>query len=482
MKTRITSWLPAAIVAVALAITAAPAPAPAWAAGVETTEDILFMEDGRELHGQIVSETPKVLVFEVVDRRLELRSTVTLLKSEISLIKRDVALPGESEGAPAAPAKPAPVAPDKAKPGAVTFRDSRFGKNRYSSEMQVPSVYVVPMKGQLGTDIHPAIYRKVVDDIREVKPDAIVIVMDCKDKDDLLIPLNEATEQGLFLHHEYREIVDMFRDGLADVPQVMWVEDSVGFPSLLAMAWPKIYMTPTARLGGLNLVAARAGGWSDPDVAAKMLAAWTGIGRGFLENGGYPVELAEAMMRAEYDLSASFKGREVIWSLNKDGEFLVDDSEKTTPGFRSKIAEDLLISQGTCDNLDDLAFLLGYREFRLASGQGEAIVEGYKAKWRAAYDKTVELYKDYGEHQNWANGDEEVKFLGAAMRDLDQIVKLMEVYPAVETRWRTDYGQTKQNLKVRIEQIKEQLIALKQGRRGGAGGGGYGGGRGMGGG
>ncbi len=481
MKTRLASRLTAAIVAVAFAITAAPA----GPVGDETTEDILYMDDGRELHGQIVSETPKVLVFEVVDRRLDLRSTVTLLKSEISLIKRDVALPdGSAPAAPKAPAKPVSAAPDKAKPesGAVTFRDSRFGKNRYSSDMLVPSVYVVPMKGQLGTDIHPSIYRKVVEDIREVKPDAIVMVMDCKDKDDLLIPLNEATEQGLFLHHEYREIVDMFRDGLSDVPQVMWLEDSVGFSSLVAMAWPKIYMTPTARLGGLNLVAARAGGWADPDVAAKMLAAWTGIGRGFLENGGYPVELAEAMMRAEYDLSASFKGREVIWSLNKDGEFLVDGSEKTTPGFRSKIAEDLLISQGTCDNLDDLAFLLGYREFRLAGGRGEGIVETYKEKWRAAYDKSVELYKDYGEHQIWANGDEALKFLGAAKRDLEDIVKLMEVYPAVETRWRTDLGQTKHNIKVRIEQIKEQLVALKQGQRGGGGGGYGGGGRGMGGG
>ncbi|MCP4797840.1 MAG: hypothetical protein GY885_16940, partial [Phycisphaeraceae bacterium] len=42
------------------------------------------------------------------------------------------------------------------------------------TESKVPVVYVVPMSGQMGTDIHPSIYDEVVKDVMEVQPDVIV--------------------------------------------------------------------------------------------------------------------------------------------------------------------------------------------------------------------------------------------------------------------------------------------------------------------
>jgi hypothetical protein len=464
------------IAAIATAALALAVPGAAFAAGDEEgTEDVLYMEDGRVLHGHILSETSKTIVFEVVNRRLNLRSTLAISRDDIAQIERGVEI-GEVAVVEPTTRRPAAVT---SRPDSRTTPESRFGRV-VADDLDVPGIYMIPMKGQLGTDIHPSIYQDVAKDVRSHNPDMIVLVMDCKDTDDLMIPLNEATEQGLFMHHEYREIVDLFRDELREYPQVMWVEDSQGFSSLLAMAWENIYMTPEARLGGLRQVAKRAEGWSDPDVAAKMMAAWTGIGRGFLENGGYDKELADAMMRPEYSLSASFKGREVVWSLNDSGEFLVDGDEEETVGFRSKPAEDLLVSQGTADNLDDLAFLLGYREYRLLGGQGESIVETYKDNWRRTFDQTQELMRDYQQHRQWATGDETLKYLGRAKSELEKIIRSMERYDAVEIRWRTDFGITKHQLMVEVEKIREIITALKQG---GGGGGGYGGGgRGIGGG
>ncbi|MHC4273698.1 MAG: hypothetical protein ACYSUR_08525, partial [Planctomycetota bacterium] len=61
-----------------------------------------------------------------------------------------------------------------------------------------------------------------------------------------------------------------------------------------------------------------------------------------------------------------------------------------------------------------------------------------------------------------------------------QIIKAMERYRAVEIRWQRDFGVTKFALEIQVEQMKEQIRALKQGRGatrgGGAGGGGLGGG------
>ncbi len=457
----------AAVVAVAVAIGTGGL---AVAADPPEAEDILYMIDGRELHGHIVSESSTVIVFEVINRKLQLSSRVTFVRRDIARIQRDVAIKVVLKTRePATRRRFATSRPDRDTP-----TQSRFGRVRPEDEsLDLPGLYVIPMKGQLGTDIHPSIYEKVVEDIRAHQPDLLVFVMNCKDVDDLLIPLNEATEQGLFLHHEYRMIVDLFRDDLGDIPQVMWIEDSVGFSSLLAMAWERIYMTPTARLGGLRGVAKRADGWSDKDVAAKMMAAWTGIGRGFLENGGYHRYLADAMMRPEALLSASFDGREVVWSLDDAGEFLVDGDSEKTLGFRAKPAEDLLVSEGTVDNLDDLAFLLGYREYREIQGKGEEIVTNYQDQWRRVYDNTKVLWDDYLQHRGWAGGDETLKWLSKAKRDVQKIIRAMDRYEAVEIRWRTDRQTKKHELVVLVETMNEEIRALTRERRGG----GYGGGR-----
>ena len=81
--------------------------------------------------------------------------------------------------------------------------------------------------------------------------------------------------KGILLIAEYREIVSTIHDELGDIRQVMWVRDSVGFSSLLALSWPELYMTPTARLWGLRSVIDTTGAdkWSNPDVRAKMSAA-----------------------------------------------------------------------------------------------------------------------------------------------------------------------------------------------------------------
>ena len=77
-----------------------------------------------------------------------------------------------------------------------------------------------------------------------------------------------------------------------------------------------------------------------------------------------------------------------------------------------------------------------------------------------------------------AGGGETLKWTGRAKRDLQQIIRLMERYKAVEIRWQTDMGQTKFALEIQVEKMKEQIRALKSSRRtgGGGGGGGYGGG------
>jgi hypothetical protein len=176
-------------------------------------------------------------------------------------------------------------------------------------------------------------------------------------------------------------------------------------------------------------------------------------------------------------LYASFKGREVLWS-HEGGEFVVDDDDEATVGFRSKVAEDLLISDGTVESLDDLAFLLGYREYNEVGASGQEIVNDYIDRWHKMFDKTKEWYQDYQQHMGWATGNETIRYLGRAKSDLERIIRAMDQYEAVEARWRRDFGMSKFQLEIQVEQMKEQLQALRAGRGGNVGGRGGGGGMG----
>lgn len=459
MKQRACHWLTIAALGVALT--------GGWALAGSggDTEDVVYMIDGREFHGEILSETETAIVFQWIDRKLGVKTRITLERDDIAQIEQDVALAGD--------VAPAAAAGEAASPGAAAAGEC--------NDPLLPRFYVVPMKGQMGTDIHRDLYEEVVADIKKQNPDVVVFELDSKDFPDLMIPEVEDPREsrGFLMVEEFRDLVNMFKDELPSVRAVMWVKDSVGFSSLLALAFSELYMSPDARLAGLARVIDQTGAdrWSDPDVRAKMSAAWSAYVKSFLEYGGYGVELADAMMWPERTLSASFKGREVIWSPNELGEFVVDDNTEKTVGFRAKIAEDLLISDGTVENLDDLAFLMGYREYCDVGANGQQMVEGYVEKWRKIWDQTQVWYQDYFQHQGWAGGDETLKWLGRAKRDLEQIITAMNRYKAVEVRWQYDMGITKLSLEIEVEKMKEQIRALKSGR-GASGGGGGGGGMG----
>ena len=110
--------------------------------------------------------------------------------------------------------------------------------------------------------------------------------------------------------------------------------------------------------------------------------------------------------------------------------------------------------------------------------------EKYVEDWRRTFDRTREWWLDYEQKRGWATGEDTVKFLGGAKNDLERIVRAMRSYPAVEARWQTDFGVSRMDLEIMIEQLKEQIAGMRnRGGRGGRGGGrgGRGGGFGVGG-
>jgi hypothetical protein len=445
----------------------------AYAAPVlEETEDILVMTDGRQLHGKILEEKGDAIVFQLVHKSSSIKTTVTYLLEEIAEIHRDVPL--ETDEA-------ADERPTRTKRRATSRPDEddepkrTYGAHRAHVDASAPSFYIVPMRGQMGTDVHTDVYEKMLDDIHEQKPDIIVIEMDCKDSEDMLYSMIGREEMGRADFDEFRELVNLFRDDLREYRQVVWIKDSVGVSSAVALVWDELYMTPSARLAGLVSARNQTGfdRWSDDDVRGKMTAAFMSWVKGFLEYGGYSLVLADAMVQPKYSLSGTWKGREVIWSLDTKGEYIVDSSDEHTTNFRAKHAEDLCISDGTAENLDDLALLLGIREYRKLDSESVRIFDKYVEDWRRAFENCRTWYLEYDQFRGWATGEDTLKYLGQAKNRLEKILAAMDRYAAVETRVASDYGFQRFQLETEIELIKERIRALRQAnRRGGGGGGG----------
>jgi len=339
-----------------------------------------------------------------------------------------------------------------------------------------PKVYVVPFglngKGQMGTDIHSSIYEKVVKDIRDKKPDLIVISLDSAERGKREYSGAESDslrERGVNNSEDGRKTLALFKRDLGDIPQVMWVQDSVGFGTLFAMAWPHMYTKGDARLWGLDKVSRQAKS-NDHEVERKWLAAAVGIANGFLIEGGHPAIIGAAMMDPERMLSVSFKGREFHWTADRDGTFLIDGDPRFVANFDARSAEDFGLSDGSADTLDDLMFQLGYRDYDdslVKAGQdGTKLVGDYIASWRKVFEADFEAFAEYRR----LGDSTDTKEITKARKALEQVLAGMKRYPAVELRWRMTVGLDQAGVEGLIKQLKEKLKGVKSGGAGGGGG------------
>ncbi len=335
-----------------------------------------------------------------------------------------------------------------------------------------PRIYIVPFgmdgKGQMGTDIHSSVYQKVIKDIKAKKPDLVVIRLESAEygkKEYSGAEQDSLRERGVSDWEDMRTTLGLFKQEIGDIPQVMWVKDSVGFATVFALAWPYMYTYPDARLYGLEKVSRQAQS-NDFEVWRKWLAAGTGIANGFLQSGNRPSAIGSAMMDPERTLSVSWKGRNFDWRSDDKGTFVIDGSPKSTANFDARSAEDFGLSLGSADSLSDLMFLLGYREWDdqlNKSGQdGEKIVGDHIRGWRKAWDDGQLAMAEY---ERSKGGGDNKSFL-AAKKALETVLDGMNRYPAVAMRWRM-MGVQKTAIEAKLKELKE---SRKGGGSGGSGG------------
>ena len=340
---------------------------------------------------------------------------------------------------------------------ALAVAAGTFAENDGESETgeKITSVYVIPMIGQMGTDVNEIQMEDVIEDVLEHNPD--LLIMRIKSADigtNYHLPSYDKKERGMMKLEEYRDMIRQLQNTLGHIRQVAWVEDCVGVSTLAAFSWPEMYVSPEGRLWGMQMLFDGAQNWSDADVREKMEEAWEGIGRGFLEMGGhgeFSRELGSALIDPTKTLSADFKGRKVIWRPDTKGTWLIDDSDKKVPLFDAETAEDTLLSDGIVESLDDLMFMLGYREYEPIT-TGQEMIETYKKNWRRSYEACLTNLADIQAGRFGGSNDQLRQLLGQK-RLWEEILRHMRRFSAVERRLEQEAGLTKDRVELRIDVV-----------------------------
>lgn len=386
--------------------------------------------------------------------------------------------------APAPAAEPAPSVP--AEPFSLGRSVKRAtGLSPYAVDTQLnrpPKVYVLPMEGFMGLDIHKAAYERILKDLEEAKPDLVVVRLKSTTHgenetfmegvsnqldDDKVEPRNLAA--GVT---DYRDFAQDLRNRLATFPTVMYVQDARGVACVYALIFPYMFMAPGGKVAGLSVVTELAGG-NDEDILAKMRSAWCGIATGILSLGEHDPALMEALVRPDRVLSADIAGRRTMWRGDTKGRWIVvDNSMEAAAGFSSQAAEDTGLSEGTAENVEDLLGLLGYPEYSVV-GNGEKLYADSVRSWRAKWADVKKALQDFQKPM-----DDATKELPGRKVLVQKVLQAVKQSPQVAQMALWKYGLDQTRLEILLKEIEEQIRQNQKSRTGGGrkGSGGGGGG------
>ena len=468
------------------------------------TKDVIHMSDGRVLHGEIVQENAQSIVFDYLNQDLGISVTMTLPKAAILKIERDVEVAGEPTDDPVeTPQQTAAPSGDEAG-GGVTERSRTSAPSEGASRF-----YIVEMSGQVGTDIRSSVYKDVVEEIKAVQPDVVIYKLDSAMLGDSMLDYwtggnydgdtyeddqykrQESTQQVM---DDVQVLVQGFHFGVPEnVRQVLWVHDATGPAAMLALAWPDMYMTPNADFGSLGEI------WSytqfpDLDVRSKMEKAWFGTAKGIMVKGGHSDTFLEGILRPNERLSFSCVGRKPVWALNHNGDipivpegtaygakirYVIKDRVNHGLEFDASVCEDLLISDGTAETLEDLALLLDERQYVVMETKVLQDVAEYKEDWRARWDRCLESFREYYKYMQRAGGGYALQNLQKAKKALTRVIGSVRTNESVAVRFKSMTGMDLIALDGQMKRLEAQIRQMARGGRGGGGGGrgGAGGGR-----
>jgi hypothetical protein len=339
------------------------------------------------------------------------------------------------------------------------------------------SVLIIPMQGQMHTDINHRVLEPLTDRIKELNPDLILIELDSNDYETKFHALMSLDGNPLwadkleFNGYDADAILDtakVFHVPLKNIPQVIWVNDSAGSSTMLALSWANMYMSDEAYLRS-TFLSSDFMGINAEDTRGKIREFRLHHTKVLAEWAGRDYALLRAFADPDVPLSGSWEGKKVKWEDNLYGDMVIDKGPDYMPNLSSTIAAELAISKGNANSRNDVLLAEGIREYHLVGKDITQEIEDSVTQWRKDFLKAEKMLRDGEQYGGWARGDDTARYLRKQLAEYKRLVKLLEKSQPVAARVGRKYRVSVKVVEQWIDEIEEQLKRLKDG--GGSGGG-----------
>lgn len=404
-------------------------------------QDTLIFKDGKVVTGKIVKEDNNTIKFQGSIGGIEFEAEYK--KSDILEIKRATADPKGDK--PKASDVKAPEAKPVAKEEPAAPAD---GGVKY---------YTMELSGHFGWDISQTPIRDCLSEATKNGADYVIVIMNndwqqgpkelAEDR-----PPEDAAFDELFRAEDMDNIFSTDLANYAKPPKIVfWVKRAMGGGAFLPLVCPTMYFSSDGKLGGIGNLTKLFGGTGDEVVRQKQYSLRLKHAEGIANTGGYPVDLVRAMAIPEFVLTVAYpNGEPVFYERMPEGpgEFLLTDDGKDANAdtakaleagegndvltLTAKLAQDLRVSKGTVDDIDQLKFELGISRTGVEiKGRAKQIMEGWSKGLQQAMRDLRRLRADANGIQIGGDFPQRTKARGQKKRILQQMQGILKKYGEV---------------------------------------------------
>lgn len=456
----------------------------------EAALDQLVMVSGTIVTGTIVEETKDEVKILVQLGAIKATKATVYKKADIVEIKRGV----KPDDAPKSAVTPTTTPSSKSKEKKP--KDKVEELRAATGDEAGTQVYFVEFKGLFGEDVSETPLRRLFEDVdrvfndivEESGPDGPRTVVKPEHRQDhvVIIRLDTGTEPR-------RGFDGLFRvEGVAPIVEeqivkrhrrvVFWVERAENGAALFPWISPEMYFTSDGIMGFTTDLEDFSIG--DEMVDEKQISLRIGHAEGFANKGGYDSILIKPMARSRYWLAVKFEGGQPVYLQKKPGPedgdgwtILTDDGQGENEDKQSRGANDLLvldqewaqkllISKGTADTLDDLAFKLGIeKNYKKVESKAEDIMKGWRKEVEDFHGMVSRnprspgrLTRELGEIRVEGDYDQRTKARGRQMQILKQIRSLFVRYK----EFADPTGATIADIDVRLNVLEQEQTRDKK--------------------
>ena len=243
--------------------------------------------------------------------------------------------------------------------------DLKWSDSVVQTDEEGDGVLIIPMQGQMTTDIRAGLYEGLVDRIKEADPDLIIVELLSRDRVNnfaYLMGYGDRYEFNPFDAEDLVDITEVFGVELRKFKQVAWVQDSSGSSTVLSLSWPTMYMSrgaflrSTMQVSDFNNIDAE-------DTRGKIREFRVIHTKAVAEFGDRSYALVRAFVDPDIACSGSWKGKKVEWEESTVGDYVIDPGVDQMPTLTATQATEVAISEGIVKNIKDVLLAQGIREF-----------------------------------------------------------------------------------------------------------------------